>query len=193
MIALNLIFNLRNPFANTAGYAKFYHLWVWGFALATTIWMIAKHQYGESGELHLSSPFSFSLSLFLSSLFSLMSPLTNTQTHRQAQTHSPHQTTTRTHARTRLLISRSIPGDGTCWIKQDDRKNHTNWFQLTFFVPLLIYWVLAIVALFYAQTRTSQTTVRHTHATHTTHDTDKTTTTNATATLTNEHFIVRPL
>jgi len=44
-------------------------------------------------------------------------------------------------------------GDGTCWIKENENKDATNWFQLTFFIPLLIYWILAIIVLIYASIR----------------------------------------
>jgi hypothetical protein len=41
-------------------------------------------------------------------------------------------------------------GDGTCWIKEDPNPDAINWFQLTFFIPLLGYFTMAIIALIYA-------------------------------------------
>ena len=48
-------------------------------------------------------------------------------------------------------------GDGTCWIAKDPAYQSLNWFQLTFFVPLFVYFLMAIVALIYATMRTKQT------------------------------------
>jgi hypothetical protein len=78
MIAINLVVNLRNPFANAASYQKFYHMWVWSYAIATTSIMLGEGQVGRSG-------------------------------------------------------------DGTCWIPENKDKDATNWYQLMFFIPLLMY------------------------------------------------------
>lgn len=48
-------------------------------------------------------------------------------------------------------------GDGTCWIAKDPNFQSLNWFQLTFFIPLAVYFLMAVVALFYATMRTKQT------------------------------------
>ena len=49
MISVNLVLNLRNPFANSAQYVKFYHLWVWMYSLSTTLFMILMdYKYGGS-------------------------------------------------------------------------------------------------------------------------------------------------
>lgn len=50
MISLNLLVQLRNPFANTAGFAKFYHIWVWLLAASTTAVMVIAQAYGVSGD-----------------------------------------------------------------------------------------------------------------------------------------------
>ena len=49
MISVNLVLNLRNPFANTSAYQKYYHLWVWPYALITTCIMLANEEIGPSG------------------------------------------------------------------------------------------------------------------------------------------------
>jgi Frizzled/Smoothened family membrane region len=50
MISLNLLLQLKNPFANTESYQKFMHIWVWGLAGSTTILMLAFDQWGGSGD-----------------------------------------------------------------------------------------------------------------------------------------------
>eukprot|EP01117_Protostelium_nocturnum_P017721 TRINITY_DN7267_c0_g1_i1.p1 TRINITY_DN7267_c0_g1~~TRINITY_DN7267_c0_g1_i1.p1 ORF type:complete len:714 (+),score=239.10 TRINITY_DN7267_c0_g1_i1:119-2260(+) len=52
MISLNLLFNMKNPFLNTASYTKWYHLWTWGTSAATTIIMvvIGEQAFGKSGD-----------------------------------------------------------------------------------------------------------------------------------------------
>lgn len=53
-----------------------------------------------------------------------------------------------------MIFLSSILGDGTCWIKENPNKNETNYFQLTFFIPLLIYFIFSILALIYIYVRT---------------------------------------
>lgn len=48
-------------------------------------------------------------------------------------------------------------GDGTCWISMDPEKYEINPYQFTFFAPLLIYFLLGIVALIYTSVRAYQT------------------------------------
>jgi hypothetical protein len=50
IISLNLIIKLKSPFTNSAGYEKYYHVWVWGLSSLTTAALVMTQSFGKSGD-----------------------------------------------------------------------------------------------------------------------------------------------
>jgi hypothetical protein len=50
IISLDMAINIRNPFHNTQPYTKFYHLFVWTYAVVSTLVLLTQGGYGPTGD-----------------------------------------------------------------------------------------------------------------------------------------------